>query len=163
MGMNLPQDFSVVQLAAPQIGTAAAVTSDVLSLKHAIKAWIIVDLAPAGGAALALTPQRCVDVTPSANAVLVTAVPIWANQDTATDDALEPQTDAVNFTTDADVNNKQIVFEIDPASLGETALGVRYDCIRIVTGALPITDYISIMAIVQHAYAECEPPSVIVD
>ncbi len=158
---SYPNEVKSVQVAAPQIGVPGAVTSDVVCLKNVHKAWIEVNLNPVGGAALLLTPQRCPDVTPSANAVLVTAVPIWVNDDTATSDALVRQADAVNYTTTADANPKKVIFEIDPAELGLTGAGVPYDCIRLVTGALPNTDMIQINVVCQMRYQSCPPPTVL--
>jgi hypothetical protein len=162
---SLPENMKVINVAAPQVGTAAAVTSDIVSLKNAHKAWIVVNVSPAGGAALLLTPQRCDDVTPTAAAVLVTSVPIWVNGNVAASDTLVRQANAVNYTTVADANSKQIIFEIDPAKLGETAGAVPYDCIRIVTGALPITDFISIDVILAPRYpsSTAASPSALID
>ncbi len=162
---SLPEDCKIIQVAAPQVGTAAAVTSDIVSLKNAHKAWIMVALNPVSGAALLLTPQRCTSVAAGDAGVLVTAVPIWSNVDTVTSDTFVRATSAVNFSTAADVNPKLVIFEIDPAKLGETAGGVRYDCIRLVTGALPATDFVDIKIALAPRYPSGTPfsPSGLID
>jgi hypothetical protein len=158
---SYPNEVKTVQIAAPQIGVPGAVTSDIVCLKNVHKAWIEVNFNPVGGAALALIPQRCSNVAAADAGVLVTAVPIWVNDDTVTSDALVRQADAVNYTTTADANPKKVIFEIDPAELGLTALGVPLDCIRLVTGALPNTDMIQINVVCQMRYQSCPPPTVL--
>lgn len=158
--ITFPEHYKVIQAAPAQVGTAAAVNGVAVSLKHVHKLWAIVNLAPAGGAALALIPQTDSAVAFGTPAVLTSAVHIWANQNTGANDTLVRQADAVNFNTAADVNNKQVIFEIDPAKLpaGE-------DCFRLITGALPITDYVEITYVIAPRYPAGAPfqPSVLTD
>ena len=157
---NYPENCKVVQAAAPQVGTAAAVNSTPISLKNYHRAFIQVDLNPVGGAALLLTPQSDALVAFGSAAVLTNAVRIWANENTAASDRLVEQTAAVNFTTAANANLKQIIFEIDPADLA-----AGEDCIRLATGALPVTDYIAITYVLQPRDASrvATQPSAIID
>jgi hypothetical protein len=155
-----PENCKIVQGAAPQIGVPGAVSSTPISLKNVHKAWIVVDLNPVGGAALALTPQTDALVAFGSAAVLTNAVRIWANQNTAASDRLVEQTAAVNFTTAADANLKQVIFEIDPADLA-----AGEDCLRLTTGALPNTDFVAITYVLLPRFAGrvASQPSVIVD
>ena len=79
-----------------------------------------------------MTINQATTIAGAGAKVLANAVPIWANLDTVAAEALVRATDAVNYTTDAGVKNKIIVFEIDPGRL-DVAGG--FDCINISTGA----------------------------
>lgn len=159
----IPEQYKIVQGLTPVIGTAGAMPSDVISLKNVQMAWILVNF-HALAAALALIPHRCTTVAKGDDVVLANVVPIWVNDDTGTTDtAVRVAADAVNYTTTADGNPKQIIFQIDPANLGETAGGVTYDCIYITTGAVPNTDYINVDFILEYRYAQATPPTAITD
>ncbi len=157
---SFPENCKHIVAAAPQVGTAAAVNGTAISLKNVHKLWAIALVNPAGGAALALIPQTDAQVAFGSAAVLTRAVRIWANENVAASDTLVEQTAAVNFTTAADVNVKQVIFEIDPADLtaGE-------DCFRLITGAVPITDYVSIEYVILPRYPSCvgTQPTVLTD
>jgi hypothetical protein len=154
----LPQDYKVTQAINPQVGAAGAVTSDAVSLKHVKRLWLIVDITDAAGNALLLTPQRCTDVAGTGAAVLANNVKIWSNVNTALTDTLVRVADALNFTTAATATNKQVVFQIDPASLG----GVN-DCFRLVTGAVNANSTISAVFVAEIRYPQATPPSIILD
>lgn len=149
MSWVLPENCKIVQGLAPQVGAGGAVTSTPISMKNvADKLYVVCNVNPVGGAAVALVPQTDALVAFGTPAVLTTAVRIWANQDTATNDRLVEQTAAVNFTTAADANLKQVIFEIDPAELtaGE-------DCFRISITLLAATDFASIEYVFVPRYA----------
>ena len=145
---SFPENCKHIVAAAPQVGTAAAVNGTAISLKNVQKLWAIALVNPVGGAALALIPQTDALVAFASAAVLTVAQRIWANEDVATSDRLVEQTPAVNFTTAADANLKQVIFEIDPSTLA-----AGEDCFRLITGALPITDYVSIEYVILPRYA----------
>lgn len=153
---GLFQQFKKVQGYVGQ-GTTALVTSDVVSLKNAHRAWIVVDLDTTASSACALTPMRATDVALTGGAVLTTAVPILVDTNTANSDALVAATAAVNYTTAADANYKTVIFEIDPAAIG------AYDCIYITVGALAATEALCVNFFLETRYAQATPPSAIVD
>jgi hypothetical protein len=159
--LTFPENFKTVQAIPPQVGTGAAITSDTISLKYAQKVFLVVEITDVGGNALLLTPQRDVTVAAAASVALVNNVKIWSNVSTGVSDLLVRVADALNFTTAATAVNKQIVFEINPDSLGLTAGGVQYDCVNLLTGAVNANTTISATWIVQGRYAPT--PSVIVD
>lgn len=154
----LPQDYKITQAINPQVGAAGAVTSDTISLKHVKRLWIIVDITDANGDALLLTPQRCTNVAAAGADVLVNDVQIWSNDDTALTDTLVAQVDALNFTTANTATNKQVVFQIDPASLGGA-----FDCINLLTGAVNANTTISAVFVAEIRYPQATPPSIILD
>ena len=154
----LPQDYKITQAIPPTVGAAGALTSDTISLKHVQRLWIIVDITDAGGNALLLTPQRCTNVAAAGAAVLVNDVKIWSNVNTALTDTLVSVADAVNFTTAGTAVNKQVVFQIDPASLGGA-----YDCLNLLTGAVNANTTISAVFVAEIRYPQATPPSIILD
>ena len=152
----LPESFKIVQGYVGQ-GTTGLVTADAVSLKNALKAWIVVNLDTTASSACALTPMRATDVALTGGAVLGSVVEIWANANTAATDTLVRQTAALNFTTGATAYYKQVIFEIDPASLG------AYDCIYITVGALAATEALCVEYILETRYPQATPPAAITD
>src|SRR5512139_2770662 len=96
MSFSLPQSCKIVQLAQPRT-TNGGFTTDAVSLKNTLKAWLIVHLTQAVGHATAITPRQATDVAIGTNAV-IPAVPIWADEDVAASDALVEQTAAANYS-----------------------------------------------------------------
>lgn len=144
---NFPENCKVVLAAAPQVGSGAAVDSTAISLKLVNKLWIVVQLAPSGGAAYTLTPQTDALVAFGSAAVLTNAVRIWANEAIATNDRLVEQTAAVNFATTANANSKLVIFEIDPANMTDGE-----DCVRVEIPALAVGDYASVLYVIEPRY-----------
>jgi len=144
----LPETLKVVQGLALE-GAAAGATSLPISLKNCSgKLYVVCNIYPQTGAAVALVPQTDALVAFGSAAALARAVRIWANEDAGNTDLLVEQTAAVNFTTTADVNPKLVIFEIDPADMtaGE-------DCFRISVTALANTDAIAITYFFVPRYA----------
>lgn len=157
MSISLPEKYKIVQGYVGQ-GTTATVSADCVSLKNAQMAWIVVNLDTTASSACALVPMRATDVAKTGGVVLANVVPIWANVDVATSDTLVRATDAVNYTTIANANYKQIIFEIDPANVGST-----YDCIYITLGALAATEAMSVEYWLETRYPQATPPAAITD
>lgn len=148
MSWVLPENCKIVQAAAV-IGAGAGATSIPISMKTvADKLYVVCDCMTAGGAAMALVPQTDTVVAFGGPAVLTTAVRIWANEATATNDTLVEQTAAVNFTTAATAADKQVIFEIDPAELA-----AGEDCFRISVTNVPAGDAVVINYIFVPRYA----------
>jgi hypothetical protein len=101
------------------------------------------------------------DVAGTGAKVLANAVPIWSNLDTATSDTLIRRTDAVSYTTDAAVKNKQVIFEIDPALLD---LNNGFDCVYVTTGASNAANITAgLFMLTELRYSQETPPSAIAD
>lgn len=157
---TLPQQVKIIEAIAPA-ADAAGRTSDIISLKNYGKAYILVHLTQGNAATVALTPMQAQDVAGTNGKVLANAVPIWSNLDTSLTDTLVRRADAVNYTTDAAVKNKQVLFEIDPALL-DVAGG--FDCIYFTTGASNAANITQgQFLLVEPRYAQATPPSAIVD
>ncbi len=144
----LPETCKVVQGLALE-GAGAGATSLPISLKNVSgKLYVLCNVYPAGGAAMALVPQTDALVAFGSAAALVTAVRIWANQNTNASDLLVEKTAAVNFTTDADANPKLVIFEIDPAVLAAGEV-----CFRISVTNVPNADAVAITYIFVPRYS----------
>lgn len=151
---TLPENYKIVQLAQPQT-TDGGFTSDWLDLKNALRATIVVELTQAVGHATAFTLNRATDTTPTGNTTLANNVPVWANEDTGASDTLVKQTNAKAHTVSNDIKNKQIVFQVDPADLGDT-----YDAVAVVVAdSSQATNLVTITAIVETRYKQATPPS----
>ena len=148
---SLPETYKIIQMAAAQESAGGTVTSDYISLKNAHKAWIIISFATAGNAET-FTPLKATAVAPTNSTAITKEVKIWSNLATATSDTLVERTAATTYACDNGATSKLIIFEIDPADLGDL-LGVPYDCIAFSTTALAAnTDYLSALCILQMRY-----------
>ena len=155
---RLFENVQVVQLASPET-TNTGKTSDVISLKNAHKAWIVVNMTQAVAHATLLTVRQATNVAAGTNAVLAAVVPIRANEDCAASDALVAQTAALNYTVTADIKKKQIIFEIDPASLTD-----GYICVYITAAdSSQASNLWGVEAILATRHPQATPPSAIVD
>lgn len=122
----------VIVEAIPPATDAAGRASDWISLKNvAGKAYIVVQITQGNSATVTITPQQATNVS-GASAKAIPAVPIWANLDTAAGETMVRRTDAANYTTDAGVKNKIVVFEIEPSALD---VENGFDCLNFTTGA----------------------------
>lgn len=153
--ISLPQNFKIVEAITPQAG--AAITGDYISLKTAHKAWVLVHVNQANAAQVAITIEKATDVAGTGSTAITSVVPIWANEDCAASDTLVEQTAAVGFTTSVATKHKLVIFEIDPALLGD------YDCITVKTAASNAANITSALYIIAPRYQQDTPLSAIVD
>ncbi len=157
MPITIPTTFKKVVAFAPKT-TNAALTSQVVSLKNAIRATLTLTFTNAVGFASVPTIKQATDIAAATNAAGPTCR-IWANEDVAATDTLVEQTAGASYTMAADIKNKHIVFEIDPASL--TA---GYDCIYCtIATSSQATNFVSGEFEIETNYAQATPPSAILD
>jgi len=158
MAFTLPQSFKIVQGIAPTT-TNGGSTADYVSLRNANWAWVIVNLKQAVGHATAITLNRATAVAPTGATTLATNVQVWLNEDTAASDTLVKQTDAKAVTVTNDVKSKQIVFGIDPATLGDT-----YDVITVVSAdSSQATNFWEVTYLLETRFPQATPPAAITD
>ena len=141
---SLAQNLKITDALAPATD-AAGRTSLYVSLKNAHKAYLVVHITQGNAATILLSILQATAIAGTGSKVLANAVPIWANLDTVAAEALVRATDAVNYTTDAGVKNKIVVFEIDPAKL-DVAGG--FDCVAVSTGASNVANITQAMWII---------------
>jgi hypothetical protein len=157
---SLVNQAKVVEGIAPA-ADAAGRSSRIVSLKNCAKAFVVVHITQGNAATIALTLMQAQDVAGTAAKVLTNAIPIYSDLDTATSDGLIRRTDGVNYTTDAAVKNKIVVFEVDPALMDVTN---GFDCLYFTTGASNVANITQGFIIETGLrYEQTLPPSAIVD
>lgn len=156
----LTENAKIVQALNPA-ADAAGRAGSYISLKHVGKAYVVVNITQGNAATVPLTIEQATSTAGTGSKVITNAVQIWADLDTSTSDALVRAADAVNYTTDAGLKNKVVVFQIDPRSL-DIANG--FDCIVVKTGASNVANITSATYILTDLrYQQATPPSVLVD
>lgn len=160
MTQTFAQSHKPVLIMAPA-ADAAGRTSAYVSLKNAGKVFLVVTMTQGNAATILLSPLQASAVAGTGSKVLANAVPIWSNLDAATDDVLTRRTDAVNYTTDAGVKLKTVIFEIDPAYLD---VDNGFDCIAISTGASNAANITAVVAVFDGMrYNQALPPTTLLD
>lgn len=159
MNLNLPEKFKIVDATAGPVTTNGGVTLDYVSLKNAIKAWIVLQFTQAVGHATVIQPQMATAVAPTGATSITSAVEIWQNADTAASDTLVRATAATSLTLGNDVKKKMVVIEIDPAEFGGD-----YDVLGCtLSDSSQATNFVSGMYILQTRYGQATPPAAITD
>ena len=160
--VSLPYEFPPINL-LPPAADASGRTSSYVSLRNAIKAWIVVTVNQGNASTVALTPKQAQDSSGTGTKAIGgvdTVAPIWLVNDTSTatgSDSLAVQTPALNFTTDATTKNKQVIFEINPAAVIDVANG--FDHIAITTGASNAANITSATLHILGSYRGTSQPS----
>lgn len=159
MNLNLPEKFKLVDATAGPVTTNGGVTLDYVSLKNAVKAWIVLQFTQAVGHATVIQPQMATDVTPTGATSITSAVEIWQNADTAASDTLVKATSATSLTLANNIKKKMVVIEIDPAEFGGS-----YDVLGCtISDSSQATNFVSGMYILQMRYGQATPPAAITD
>ena len=159
---SLPYEMPPIDL-LPPAADAAGRTSSYVSLRNALKAWIVVTVNQGNAATVALTPKQAQDSSGTGAKAIGgtdTTTPIWLANDTSTttgSDALVIQTAALNFTTDATLKNKQVIFELNPAAIMD--LANSFDHIAFTTGASNAANITSAKLFILGSYRGQSQPS----
>lgn len=158
MKTNLAFSHKIVSLTQGPVTTNGAVTSDVVSLKNAIKATIVIDVTQAVGHATVFALRQATDVAAGTNAAGPTSR-IWANEAVASSDTLVAQTAAASYTVTNDIAKKQIVIEVDPASLTDA-----YECIYVTASdSSQATNFMNATVFIETNFQRATPPAAITD
>ena len=157
--LYIPENILPITLAAPA-ADAAGRTSAYISIKNAAKVWIVAVFNQGNAATILLSPLQATAVAGTGSKVLANAVRVWSNLDTATSNVFVRRTDAVNYTTDAGVKIKWVVFEIDRTKLDVDG---GFDCVGISTGASNAANITSAFAVVVPNHAGDTAVSFIAD
>ncbi len=154
-----PENFGHVAGIVPQAD--GAITSDIVSLKNANKAWVKVVLNQTNAAQSTTTLMQAQDVSGTGGKAISSNVPIWANQDLASDDRLTRQADAKTFQFSATLKQKVVWFQIDPAQCMDINNG--FDCIYITSGGSNAANIIAASFFLNPKYEGATLPSFIID
>ena len=130
MDLFIPEGLTPYQFLEPA-ADAAGRTSPYLSIKGAVRAWIVAYINQGAANTVLLSPLQATAVAGTGSKA-ITAARIWTKLDEAFT-AFIKQTEAATYTTDAAVKKKFVIFEIDPAKVMDIA--GNFDCIAISTGA----------------------------
>lgn len=156
---KIPEAMKPIQALAPA-ADAAGRAGAYISLKNVGKVYIIVNITQGHADTVKLTIEQATAIAGTGSKAITNVIPIYANLDTATNDTLTRATDAVEYTTNAALKNKQVVFCVDPAKLD---INNGFDCIVIKTGASNAANITAASYIVENAYQGATQPSVVVD
>lgn len=147
MRLNIPQSVTPYHFLAPA-ADAAGRTSSYLSLKGAVRAWIVVYVDQGNAATILLSPLQASAVAGTGSKA-ISAARIWVKLDEAAT-SFTAATEAATYTTDAGVKKKFVIFELDPAKVLDQANG--FDCIAVSTGASNAANITSATLWVQHGH-----------
>ena len=154
MANALPEQFKIVQMAWPQT-TNGGFTSDIISMKNAHKATIIVEVNQAVGHATAFSLRQSTDNTTGTTAAGPSTARVWVNEDVAASDTLVKAANAASETLTNDVKKKQIVFEVDAVELTDT-----YNHIYVTAAdSSQATNFASVTCILHTRYPQATPPA----
>lgn len=160
MKFHLAENAKLVSALTPATD-AAGRTGTYISMKNASRLFIICYITQGNAATIALTPYQASAVAGTGEKVLAGVVPIWANLDVATNDILARATDAANYTTDAAVKNKIVMFQIDSSALD---VSNGFDCVTVKTGASNVANITSgLYALVGERFQQVTPPTALTD
>lgn len=160
MKLCLPESYKLVTALTPA-ADAAGRTGTYISLKNVNRAYVLAQITQGNAATVQLDVKQASAVDGTGVKALTNPVPVWSNLDAAASDTLNKMADAVNYTTDAAVKNKLVLFQIDP----ELCMDINnsFDCITIVTGASNAANITAASYILDMKYQQAVPPSVLSD
>lgn len=144
MQLRLPQNLSFYSLLAPA-ADAAGRTSAYLSLKNAVKAWIVCYIGQGAANTILLSPLQATAVAGTGSKA-ISAARIFHKLDQALTD-FTAATEAATYTTDAAVKEKFVIFELDLTKVLDVAN--NFDCIAVSTGASAAANITSAFLLVQ--------------
>ena len=162
---EFPENCKIVEAIPGQVGAAAPINGDFISLKFAHRCWAVISYNQNDGNAITWRIDRDSNIATPATVVSAQLHRIWSNLDPGTSDLLVERTPAINYASDAGATDKMIIFEIDPNDLGALA-GVPYDVIRVAsTTNIAAAQWLSAIYVIQPRYqsAVINQPSIIID
>jgi hypothetical protein len=154
---SLPEIIPPVELLTPA-ADAAGRTSRYVKVGKCDKAWIVCHIAQGNAATILLSPLQATD-TSGTGSKAIAATQIWINLDDVTLDLFTKQPNAVNFTTDAGVKDKIIIFEISPQDCMDMANG--FNTIAISTGASNVANITAAMIYPLARYQQAQPLTIL--
>jgi len=153
---RLWEESKIIQLLTPA-ADAGGRTSGYFKLMDAHKAYIIASINQGNAATIALTPLQATSNAGANSKGLTINCPIVADTNTGSLDALVPQAAAQSFTTDAGVNNKVVVFEIEPDECMDINNGFAWLALQ--TGASNAANITSAMLVLWPLRYQMQTPN----
>lgn len=153
--INIPEGCKIVQAIAP-VALGAAKTGDNICLKDVNKAWVVCHLAMGADTTDVTLSLYKGTADGTGGTAITTVVPIWSNLDTATNDTLTARTAAVSYAVTVSSKNTLVIFEVDPATLGDT-----YDWLYVYSSAGHANHVLCAEYVLDMAYKSATPPTVV--
>lgn len=130
--ISMLQQFKPVELLNPATD-AAGRTSRYVSLKNALKVFVVFKVAQGNAATVLVSLLQATNVAGASSKAVASGAIIASNLDTSVNDTLTGRTTAATYTTDAALKNKIVVFEFPCEQIMDVNGG--FDCLAISTGA----------------------------
>lgn len=152
--------FPPLALLAPAADAAGRTSNNYLSLRNALKAWIVVHINQGNAATVLLSLLQSTSSAGAGSKAISNATPIWLCNSALVADALISQTAGLTFTTDATVADKIVIFELMPETVLDVANGFNH--IGISTGASNAANITSAVLVPWNAVQAALPPTTII-
>ena len=154
--ISMAAQFPPISL-LPPAADAAGRTSGYRSLRNCLgKAWVVARVNQGNAATVLLTLLQARDLAGSGSKP-ITAAPIWLSNNTAASDALVAQAAGVNFTTDATLQDKIVMFELTMEQSLDVTNGFNH--IAISTGASNAANVTSAELFILATYPQAAAPT----
>ena len=154
--LSMPYQFPPLVMLPPAADAAGRTSTNYVSLRNALKAWLICTVNQGNAAPVLFTPLQATSLAGAGSKAIGgadTTAQIWlANNalSTAAGDLFLAQTAALNFTTDATTNTKVVIFEIIPE--GHLDLVNGFNHIGVSTGASNAANITSVQVCLWGSY-----------
>jgi hypothetical protein len=122
------------------------------------KLWIVCNVNQGNAATVEFTPLQATS-SGGAGSKAISATQIWTDLNEAGGDQFTKQTNAANYTTDAGLHSKRVVFEISPQDCMDMAGGFNF--ITVQTGASNAANITGADIFPLHRYIQAVPPSIL--
>lgn len=157
--MTLPENVKFVKCYGPLAANGIGTNGDFVSLKNVRRAWLIVIHSGSTDTDLVIAIKEATSVAGGSATAITATMPIWVSPGSTTDDLLDRQTDAANYTLDpATLGEAIVIIEVDPAKLS-----AGFDCIQGYTTGGNAGNFVVMFYALQMAYAEDPAPAAITD
>ena len=156
---TLPEHLKIVDGSTGPVTTNGGVTCDYISVKDALKVWIVAKFHQAASHATTVQPQMATAVAPTGATSITYSAKWWKNADVSSSDTLTAQTAATSGACTAGTTDQIIVFEIDPMQIGST-----YDVIGCtISNSSQASNFVDVTYYIQTADPQATPPTAITD
>jgi hypothetical protein len=140
----------------PPAADAAGRAGSFRNLTNCVKAWIVCHINQGAAAPVTLAPMQALS-NAGLDALSIGPAGIFYNANTALSDQLVPQPAAASFTTEAGIEDKIVIFVIEPQDCMNMALFYTY--VSVTTSASDPANITAGMLRVLRAEQGANPPS----
>ncbi|NVO13892.1 MAG: hypothetical protein HXX10_07635 [Rhodoplanes sp.] len=156
---SVPEQIPFVEV-LPIATDAAGRTGSYISLKNALKAWLVCEVNQGNAAQVTFTPLQAQDVAGTGSKAIA-ATRIHVNQDRAASDIGAWQAAAAALQLSATLKSKIAIFEIVPEQVLDVTNGFR--TLTVQTSASNAANITKAMLVYLPAYMQAAPPSTLIN